>query len=523
MKRVFIRLSYVLAVIVILLGLMTISSAAATPEYGSLSRGDVVYWLYNTLSSTDNGEIEAVFTDTDGKFYADAANWALSMGYVNGVDQGIFAGDRVITRMELAVIFVRIAMLAVNDFSELSYRDLSNYSDVHAIPDWAHQSVAIALEYEIIEASDKRIDSTGYVDYNTVLNALSAVRAIGNRNILSDITSYHGAYFRNTDNNSILRLGMHMNDVSGAVGIDVKNWSAVGNEDLYIYIMRSRVVSMHISTDDWIWNDSVQIGMLQSEVEEILGEPLPPLEPYGFPMGLPFYYLLDADGNAVQSDAEYSYSLEVLYDDNSLVSDINLSVTANATFMPEANRRIFINTALLSHNQGHGDEVIVINPDYGTVFEARHYGEKEFIITDSADNVMFSHYGSFNGRILMRDIPADGVINISADGYWELSTLNIQAFGQYLYSGNGNFVFWNRINPMNDASAKKLAFTHYGLGEFTLNYVNVYPQSDQEVVEILAEGTGYQTVILEIHPYQPMLVYCFEVISDGRWSFELVE
>jgi len=314
MKRVFKPLSYALMVIVILFELATTSSIAATPEYGSLTRGDVAYWLFNTF--LPDSVKTANFTDTHGKYYADAAEWAYISGLIYGIDEGIFAGDRAITRIELAAIFVRMVEAAYSSRYDLVCRDLNEYSDANMVPDWARQSISIALEYEIIEANGNRIDPLGYVDYCTVTNALNAVYAINNLNILTDSTSYRGAYFRNINNGSALHLGMHMDNVAGVAGFDVKNWSAAGNNDIRMNIMRSRVVSIYVSIVDWKWNDSVQVGMMKSEVEEILGEPKPPLEPYGIPRGLPFYYLLDSEGNVVESDSDASYSLEVSYDDS---------------------------------------------------------------------------------------------------------------------------------------------------------------------------------------------------------------
>jgi len=114
------------------------------------------------------------------------------------------------------------------------------------------------------------------------------------------------------------------------------------------------------------------------------------------------------------------------------------------------------------------------------------------------------------------------MIAIKSDGYWELTALNIRVFAKFFYSGHGNFAFWNLFNQYVFKSDTKIAFTHYGSGEFLLNNVNISSQLEQQVVEKLAEGIGYQTIILEIPPYQPSLTYCFEVITDGRWSFEFV-
>ncbi len=119
-------------------GLMTGTSATTFEPNTSLSRAMLVAVLHRLEGSpaASGGD----FTDVaDGDWYAQAVNWAASVGVVNGFDDGTFQPNTAITREQLAAILRNYAAYKGLDTSASG--DLSTYTDADSVSDWAKESV----------------------------------------------------------------------------------------------------------------------------------------------------------------------------------------------------------------------------------------------------------------------------------------------------------------------------------------------------------------------------------------------
>ena len=119
-------------------GLMTGTSATTFEPNTSLSRAMLVAVLHRLEGSPAASGSD--FTDVaDGDWYAQAVNWAASVGVVNGFDDGTFQPNTAITREQLAAILCNYAQY--KGFDTSASGDLSTYSDAASVSDWAQESV----------------------------------------------------------------------------------------------------------------------------------------------------------------------------------------------------------------------------------------------------------------------------------------------------------------------------------------------------------------------------------------------
>ena len=120
-------------------GLMTGTSATTFEPNTSLSRAMLVAVLHRLEGSPQASAGD--FTDVaDGDWYAQAVNWAASVGIVNGFDDGTFQANAAITREQMAAILRNYAQDKGLDVTAAG--DLSTYSDAASVSDWAKESVA---------------------------------------------------------------------------------------------------------------------------------------------------------------------------------------------------------------------------------------------------------------------------------------------------------------------------------------------------------------------------------------------
>ena len=116
-----------------------------TPN-GTVTRATVYQTLYNMAGKPAVAEA-ASFSDVAGKWYADSAAWAEDVGLTTGDGTGAYAGDRNVTRAEIATIFARYA--ALNNMVTAA-GDLSTYADVADVADWAKDGMRVAVGSGII-------------------------------------------------------------------------------------------------------------------------------------------------------------------------------------------------------------------------------------------------------------------------------------------------------------------------------------------------------------------------------------
>ena len=119
-------------------GLMTGTSATTFEPNTSLSHAMLVAVLHRLEGSPQASAGD--FTDVaDGDWYAQAVNWAASVGVVNGFDDGTFQPNAAITREQMAAILCNYAQY--KGFDTSASGDLSTYSDAASVSDWAQESV----------------------------------------------------------------------------------------------------------------------------------------------------------------------------------------------------------------------------------------------------------------------------------------------------------------------------------------------------------------------------------------------
>ena len=116
-----------------------------TPN-GTVTRATVYQTLYNMAGKPAVAEA-ASFSDVAGKWYADSAAWAEDVGVTTGDGTGAYAGDRNVTRAEIATIFARYA--ALNNMVTAA-GDLSTYADVADVAEWAKDGMCVAVGSGII-------------------------------------------------------------------------------------------------------------------------------------------------------------------------------------------------------------------------------------------------------------------------------------------------------------------------------------------------------------------------------------
>ena len=128
-------------------GLMTGTSATTFEPNTSLSRAMLVAVLHRLEGSPAASGSD--FSDVaDGDWYAQAVNWAASVGVVNGFDDGTFQPNAAITREQLAAILRNYAVYKGMDVTATG--DLANYTDAASVSTWAKESVTWAVGENLI-------------------------------------------------------------------------------------------------------------------------------------------------------------------------------------------------------------------------------------------------------------------------------------------------------------------------------------------------------------------------------------
>ena len=128
-------------------GLMTGTSATTFEPNTSLSRAMLVAVLHRLEGSPAASGSD--FSDVaDGDWYAQAVNWAASVGVVNGMGDDTFQPNAAITREQMAAILRNYAVYKGMDVTATG--DLANYSDAASVSDWAKESVTWAVGEHLI-------------------------------------------------------------------------------------------------------------------------------------------------------------------------------------------------------------------------------------------------------------------------------------------------------------------------------------------------------------------------------------
>lgn len=109
---------------------------------GTMTRGMMVTMLHRLSGSpAAEGSAADKFTDVpDDAWYADAVAWAVETGITQGMGDGTFQPDGILSRQQMATFFYRHAQV-YGDVSAANGYELT-YQDTAEIADWAHDAVA---------------------------------------------------------------------------------------------------------------------------------------------------------------------------------------------------------------------------------------------------------------------------------------------------------------------------------------------------------------------------------------------
>ena len=157
-------------------GLMTGTSATTFEPNTHLTRAMLVAVLHRLEGSPQASVCD--FSDVaDGDWYAQAVNWAASVGVVNGFDDGTFQPNAAITREQMAAILRNYAAYKGLDVSASG--SLSTFTDAASVSDWAKESVEWAVGSGLLgDYEDSTLRPQGTTTRAEVASVLQ--RALGN-------------------------------------------------------------------------------------------------------------------------------------------------------------------------------------------------------------------------------------------------------------------------------------------------------------------------------------------------------
>ena len=157
-------------------GLMTGTSATTFEPNTPLSRAMLVAVLHRLEGSPAASGSD--FSDVaEGDWYAQAVNWAASVGVVNGFEDGTFQPNTAITREQMAAILCNYAQYKGLDVSASG--SLSTFTDAASVSDWAKESVEWAVGSGLLGGyEDSTLRPQGTTTRAEVASVLQ--RALGN-------------------------------------------------------------------------------------------------------------------------------------------------------------------------------------------------------------------------------------------------------------------------------------------------------------------------------------------------------
>ena len=127
----------------------------------SLSRGMLAQILYNLEGKPGvNGEMP--YTDVaEGKYYANAIQWAKQNSIVSGYGGGLYGPDDPITREQLATILWRYAQYKGYDVSVGENTNILSYEDAFEISEYAIPAMQWACGEGIMQGNDGYLTPKG--------------------------------------------------------------------------------------------------------------------------------------------------------------------------------------------------------------------------------------------------------------------------------------------------------------------------------------------------------------------------
>lgn len=128
-------------------GLMVGSENGFLPT-APATRATVFHTLWN-LEGQPSHDGRPSFPDALDQWFEPSAAWAEQAGLATGDQNGLYHGEREVTRAELAVIFARY-LLKVKGFAYPKGNSLSSYTDLGRLPAWALDGMAVCTSYRLI-------------------------------------------------------------------------------------------------------------------------------------------------------------------------------------------------------------------------------------------------------------------------------------------------------------------------------------------------------------------------------------
>lgn len=115
-----------------------------------MSRAMFATVLARLYGANVDGTNESGFYDVPmNSWYGPSIAWAAEKGYVTGVDEGIFAPDRALTRQELMTMIYRFAESVGVDVNMTG--DLQSYADRSKVASWAEDAMSWAVSIGLIK------------------------------------------------------------------------------------------------------------------------------------------------------------------------------------------------------------------------------------------------------------------------------------------------------------------------------------------------------------------------------------
>ena len=136
-------------------GLFAGTSATTFKPDTTMTRGMLATVLWRAAGKPEPSRSGA-FTDLTADWYLDAVNWAAGEGVVNGVGDGLFMPDDMMTREQLVTILYRYIGSPDIDMT-------LSFIDAALVSEWAHDAIKWAYEQDILVSTGNRIEPQAFI------------------------------------------------------------------------------------------------------------------------------------------------------------------------------------------------------------------------------------------------------------------------------------------------------------------------------------------------------------------------
>lgn len=136
---------------VVVNGLFNGTSETTFSPDATMTRGMIATVLWR-MRQCPQPEIENPYSDVaDGTWYTDAVRWAYEEKIMDGVGNGRFDPDGVLTREQIVTVLYRFAGQIGNADTDVTV--LETFADAHLVADWSKDAVCWAVSHQVIQGS----------------------------------------------------------------------------------------------------------------------------------------------------------------------------------------------------------------------------------------------------------------------------------------------------------------------------------------------------------------------------------